>query len=76
MHAKSTFSLSSATFSCSNIIEGVDNLTSKLVKLSPVKPCVYKCTNAILVNSDSNIFCILSTVLANLISSAAKVALP
>ena len=37
---------------------------------------MYKCTKAILVNSDSIILCILSTVRANLISSAARVALP
>ena len=58
------------------MIEGVVNDNSKLVNAESSYPCAYKCTKAILVNSDINIFCILSTVLANLISSAASVALP
>ena len=58
------------------MIEGVVKDNSKLVNDSPSYPCEYKWTNAIFVNSDTNIFCILSTVRANLISSAANVALP
>ena len=37
---------------------------------------MYKCTNAILLSSDTIILCILSIVRANLISCAANVALP
>ena len=47
-----------------------------MIRSASVYPCVYKCTIAIFVNSDTNIFCILSIVLANLISSAANVDFP
>ena len=74
--ANSTFSLSNAIFSCSNMIDGLVNDNSKLVKFSSVYPCEYKCTNAILVNSDTMMLCIREIVRAKRISSAANVALP
>ena len=52
------------------------NCNSKFVISESVTPCAYKCTIAILVNSDTTVLCILSIVLANLTSSAASVALP
>ena len=73
---KDTFSDQRFAFSCSYIIDGVVNSNSKFTNSSSVYPCEYKCTTAILVSSERTIFWILSTDLANLISSCANVDLP